>query len=516
MKKIMVMIAIIALSVANFPVAVFGEEVDIVETAEVAEENLVEPADDETGIELELLSDETDQSIDDETEDGDTNDDNGGSNNLSQDIYISEIYANPSDPSLKYIELYINADIAEGSYNLMTATSETGALSPNFLVNLTNRKADDYHLVIEQISSNLNLTNPSGAGSRLVWLCPVGITKDQCRSDGYLDKVEYANHGALQSFSRDFGDSTLPFKLSLQTPGAANKFSADANDDDDGEETVELDTCAYISLNEISFSEPEKFIEIINTTAQTIDLTDCALRRGNGYIYLDGELTAGEIKSFDVANSTLVQTNSSVNIYVYDILQKKNVATVAYKAKSGASYAWLTVGGVEGWYSTFAMTPGAENIYQQFQTCEAGKHINTATGNCVKDPEPPAECAENQYRNPETGRCKKLDSEKTLAECAAGQFRNPLTNRCKKIASDDELSPCAEGWERNPETNRCRKTPIGSEAAYAVGPMSQGGESRTWLWIGAGGVVLLGAMIAWQFHPEISRLWSKLIDRIKR
>jgi hypothetical protein len=180
--------------------------------------------------------------------------------------------------------------------------------------------------------------------------------------------------------------------------------------------------------------------------------------------------------------------------------------------KAETSWAYFA----DGWKLTYSMTPGAENIYQQFQTCEVGKHINVATGNCVKDVDPPAECAENQYRNPDTGRCKKLDSEKTLAECAEGQFRNPLTNRCKKIASDDELSPCAEGWERNPETNRCRKTPIGSEAAYAVGPMSDSGQDRAWLWIGGGGAALLGAMIAWQFRPEIGRLFGRIVSKVKR
>jgi hypothetical protein len=497
MKKIVIMVAIMALSIANFPTAVFGDELEVESLTEEIVDDETEPTDDE------------EQATDDESDDDAS---------LGGDIYISEIYANPSDVKQKYIELYFDTDVVMGGgYYLMTATSENGTLSSNFYVQIANRKAGEYQLVLEEIISGLNLTNPAGTNRKFVWLCPIGETKESCRTETFIDKVEYGNHGALQSYSRDFDDPALPFEISLKTPGAANRFeSSDDEDEDEGEEEPELDMCAYISLNEISFSDPEKFIEIINTTNQTIDLSDCALRRGNGYINLAGDLAAGEVKSFDVSNSDMTQTNGSVNIYIYDLLSRQNVTTVAYKAKAGASYAWLDVDGTEGWYSTFAMTPNAENIYQQFQTCEVGKHINVATGNCVKDPEPPAECAEGQYRNPATNRCKKLDSDKALAECADGQFRNPLTNRCKKIASDDELSPCAEGWERNPETNRCRKTPIGSEAAYAIDPVSNSSQDRAWLWIGGGGALVLGAMIAWQFHPEIARLFAKIVSKVKR
>lgn len=283
-----------------------------------------------------------------------------------------------------------------------------------------------------------------------------------------------------------------------------------------GDEEVEYVMCEFLSLNEISFSDPKKFIEIVNTTSKTIDLSDCALRRGNKYINMTGNLAPGKIKSFDVQNTELTQTNGSVNIHIYDILQKKNVATVYYKAKNKTSFAWLKVDGKESWYSTYAMTPGKKNVYQKFQTCEAGKHINEATGNCVKDPKPPAECKADQYRNPETGRCKKIDSGTTLKPCRADQYRNPETGRCKKIASDSGLKPCKEGWERNPETNRCRKIPVGGEATHAVGPMTDENENRTWVLIGAIGAAAIAGLIIWQFHPEIKRFFERIYAKIKR
>lgn len=60
--------------------------------------------------------------------------------------------------------------------------------------------------------------------------------------------------------------------------------------------------------------------------------------------------------------------------------------------------------------------------------------------------------------NPATGNCvKATTATKTVQECAEGQYRNPLTGRCKKIESSSDPKPCAEGYERNPQTGRCRK-----------------------------------------------------------
>jgi hypothetical protein len=283
--------------------------------------------------------------------------------------------------------------------------------------------------------------------------------------------------------------------------------------------------CRFLELSEVSVND--QWIEIYNNSSLSItpeNLTDCHLlvQKGetletNDYGMLLSGLAGFDPYEYAVVNITTVDSLSlpkSKNrvIMIYDDADTYSFDMVYSTHKAETSWAYFA----DGWILTYNVTLGSENIYQQFQTCEVGKHINVATGNCVKDPEPPAECAEGQYRNPATNRCKKLDSDKALAECADGQFRNPLTNRCKKIASDDELSPCAEGWERNPETNRCRKTPIGSEAAYSIDPVSNVSQDRAWLWIGGGGALVLGAMIAWQFHPEIARLFAKIVSKVKR
>ena len=88
-------------------------------------------------------------------------------------------------------------------------------------------------------------------------------------------------------------------------------------------------------------------------------------------------------------------------------------------------------------------------------------------------------CRDDQYRNPETNRCKSIASaSSTLKPCAADQYRNPETNRCKKISSSSSsLKPCRSDQERNPETNRCKKVIKDTAVAGAVDEVPQDDSS---------------------------------------
>lgn len=81
-------------------------------------------------------------------------------------------------------------------------------------------------------------------------------------------------------------------------------------------------------------------------------------------------------------------------------------------------------------------------------------------------------CAPNQYRNPETNRCKlKAVATSALAQCAPGSVRNPETNRCRKVtAAASLLTPCKERQVRNPETNRCRSATLGANQFKPCAP----------------------------------------------
>jgi hypothetical protein len=266
----------------------------------------------------------------------------------------------------------------------------------------------------------------------------------------------------------------------------------------------------------------------------------CIFHRGTIEVTLTGELGSGEYGVFAVENSKgLKQMNSSIAIYLYDKdFPEEKIAVVSYKkVKDGASWAWFD-GEESGWLQTFAPTPGGENVYQQFQTCESGKMINPETGNCVKIPAEQAECPEGQFRNPETGRCKKLVEEVSLsvcpegsfrnpetgrckkfetatvlAACPEGSYRNPETNRCRKLATETVASTCQEGYERNPETNRCRKVVDSSTAKFAVEEVPMSTESNIMIGAAAGGIGVTLAMIGWSFRQDIWRVFSRIVAR---
>lgn len=105
--------------------------------------------------------------------------------------------------------------------------------------------------------------------------------------------------------------------------------------------------------------------------------------------------------------------------------------------------------------------------------CGPGKFRNPETNRCKNIESSESNltpCNEGQERNPETNRCRKIASTaSTLTPCNEGQERNPATNRCRKIGSDEStLKPCEPGQERNPETNRCRKI----ATAVSGGPLA--------------------------------------------
>lgn len=119
-------------------------------------------------------------------------------------------------------------------------------------------------------------------------------------------------------------------------------------------------------------------------------------------------------------------------------------------------------------------------------------------------------CASNQYRSPETNRCRLISSVKSraLTPCKDNQYRSEETNRCRNIdGSDDEPAPCKEGQERNPETNRCRAVTKMSSADYGVLGVQTTGSSNWYVWATIGGIILLaGAYAVWEWRAELAKL----------
>lgn len=292
-----------------------------------------------------------------------------------------------------------------------------------------------------------------------------------------------------------------------------------------------INPCSLIKINEISFADSHKFIEFVNESNETISTVNCAVKRGatksnlDRAIYLDAIFKPGEIKTFDIIGTTMTQSNANVAIAVYDKLNNEMVMTkdengedVVYqvqyiKVKENASYAWFDDEERTGWFQTFVPTPGAENIYQQFQNCPNDKMINPDTGNCMNIPLPPVDCPFGQYRNPETGRCKKLPEETIYVPCQEGYYRNLETNRCRKIETETSQKECQEGWERNPETNRCRKKTDNSPAGFAVQNTGPTPESNMLIGFASGGAAVTGTLITASYRQDFMNFIRKFMRK---
>ena len=179
-------------------------------------------------------------------------------------------------------------------------------------------------------------------------------------------------------------------------------------------------------------------------------------------------------------------------------------------------------------------------------TCQEGYEYVESAGKCYKA------CTEGQERNPETNRCRKIQSDdsssstsgstksnssnisssatckegyeyvasagKCYKACTDGQIRNPETNRCKKAeSSTSTLKECMEGYERNPETNRCRKIKNNDGADYDVEVPATGGAT-SFIAVGAIIAIVLAGLvfIGFQYRKEIVAFLSKRLEKAKK
>lgn len=491
-------------------------------------------------------------------------------------VTIDKAFAEPVDSivvneltsaeSQDFVELYARKDINLGEYLLHYSKSTTG----NYTVILpeVELSAGSYYVVGKVAESdydevNINLVQ---SGERLVWLEKKegdGLKIGQIKYPTTLKSGESYQRVCDEKFEKTSQPS--PGKVNISTTQCDSGDTEDPEEDpitpvdpDDPVEPSEPQYCDKLKLSEISTNE--QWIELYNNSAKNIkpeNLKGCKLgvQRGekkNGvvnYYYqnLADLVTQGNIAAYsfwvvDIANSslTLAKNVNDRSIIVTD--SETEFDEILYsKQKTGTSFAKFAN---DSWKVTYAPTKAADNVFQKWQTCQPGTHINEATGNCVKDKEAPAECADGYFRNPATGRCKKKSSDKkelsecadgyyrnpltnrckknssaadkALAECPAGQYRNPATNRCKKYSTKEDLAPCAEGWERNPETNRCRKIVQKEEAKYALEPNIKSESDESWRLVGSAGLAFIGGLTTWQFRPELAHFGRKIFGFIKR
>ena len=240
-------------------------------------------------------------------------------------------------------------------------------------------------------------------------------------------------------------------------------------------------------------SKNEQFIEFYNPKSEQILLDGCKVRYKNKNYNLSGVVKADDFFVYYPKEFSLTKNPTNFNVLELVDINDEIVDTLKYsnEQRKGTSYALVGYDdeGKEIWKITFAPTPGTGNVYQEFRTCEAGKVINEATGNCVK----------------------VADIKEKI--CKEGYYLNILTGRCNKIKLA-EAKACKEGYYLNPETNRCRKIKENTGANYSLEPEKYEEKSSFVALFVVIGVVVIGlGYLIFEFRHEILKLWRKAFRR---
>lgn len=432
-----------------------------------------------TDLEGDDNSDTSHGSIDDDNDELDL-----VTNSDCEKLQISEIGANLSE---QFIEV---ANYDESEINLRGCILQTNRSKTKKFV-FADEILESGKVRIVKIADTELVLSKTAKGS--VYILSPDATED-------LAVIDYPEQKAGTSWALIGGEWQ---QLDNPSPGVFNRL-----------EVVNL--CEGLRLSEVGANLDEQFIEIENPTAATVELNGCRLMTNRStskyFAFSDESLSPGAFKSVKVIDTDLTLTKTTKGtVYLLSSDGRNEISRAVYEDLA-VDTSWALVDGT--WSQTYAVTPGAANVYQQFATCAVGYYRNLETGRCNKETVGTelAACPTGQYRHPETNRCRKIaTASASLTPCKAGYSRNPETNRCRKInTTSTELKPCAEGYERNPETNRCRKVVSSSAGTYPVNIDGMAGAGGIWTVAGIGVAALTALGVAFQYRMEIMNLIRKI------
>ncbi|MBP6041844.1 lamin tail domain-containing protein [Candidatus Saccharibacteria bacterium] len=272
--------------------------------------------------------------------------------------------------------------------------------------------------------------------------------------------------------SFDSNNNGLDFYVSNSpTPGTGGIIDLSEPEDPELPE-VSVEAYLPIDITEL-FPDPvspqtdanDEFVELYNPNNESVSLEGYVLQTGSSFNYKftlpDVELAANQYLAIISSDSSLTLSNSGGNARILDPKgEQQGIAEEYSQAKSAQS--WVKFN--EGWAWTEKTTPGAKN--ELVISVGDAELVNTTSDKSL------ISCRSDQFRNPETNRCKlKSSSSSSLTPCKAGQTRNTETNRCRSTASfgSSGLKACAADQFRNPETNRCKKLSSASSSLKACG-----------------------------------------------
>jgi hypothetical protein len=260
--------------------------------------------------------------------------------------------------------------------------------------------------------------------------------------------------------------------------------------------------------NAIGSDSAAEFIELENYGTEPIDILQLRLVLGVSSlkeVFLEGlPIEPGEYRvilnslfSFSLVNTTgRVQLLTGSGSLVAE-------SAIYESPKEGESWALIN----EVWQYTNRPTPGAAN-----------EPSDVVTGLPKLETSSLKPCTANQYRSPETNRCRNIEVPTPPTPCLAGHFRSPETNRCRKSAVEPAAQPCQPGQERNSETNRCRTIKKLDTANYAVlGATSEEQPNQWYIFaaIAAAVLAVVGYAI-FEWRREIAGLFKKLWQFVRR
>lgn len=235
--------------------------------------------------------------------------------------------------------------------------------------------------------------------------------------------------------------------------------------------------------NAIGSDSGAEFIELENFGTESIDISQVRLVLGVTSlkeVFLEGppiepgeyRLISNSLFSFSLVNTTgRVQLLTGPGSLVAE-------SAIYESPKEGES--WALINGV--WQYTNRPTPGA---------------VNEPSDVVIELP--------------------KLETS-SPKPCKANQYRSPETNRCRNIAVEPAVQPCQPGQERNPETNRCRTIKKLDTANYAVLGATSEEQPNQWYVFAAIAAVVLAVVgyAIFEWRREIAGLFKKLWQFVRR
>jgi len=255
--------------------------------------------------------------------------------------------------------------------------------------------------------------------------------------------------------------------------------------------------------NPLGLDTGKEFIEIYNPTSQDVDLSFYKIAIGIDSIKyysfpIGSVIKAGQyfVLYNSQVNYTLINTVSLVGLFTQDN-QEVFQTQIYLNSKDGES--WSLIDNL--WQYTNQPSPGKSNLMSV----------------TVEDESAPQPCAPNQYRNPETNRCKLITvKQASLTPCKDGEYRSETTNRCRSISSEAKLVECSEGEFRNPETNRCKKEASLIKTDYPTNveaTKSNDNHAQTFLIV----AILITSLYAiWEWRFDLSQIFTKIQKFIKK